>query len=228
MERRKFLKTAGLALLTIPVMILGSTSQGNPLGIPPEVYSREDFQRYREWIDQTIDQSRQEKSPAIIIDKWEHTLTLIKTGKVKAEYCIQLGLNPTDDKQKEGDMRTPESLYHIVSREHLGPTSYHKALLLDYPNKDDVRQGKTGSLIEIHGQPRGSPPSPLEESVLPYSCRGIANDWTHGCIALSNPDIDELSQSVGIGTLVTIVKYGTTYPTYLDGTPNIGKFRLEK
>ncbi len=105
-------------------------------------------------------------------------------------YPIALGFNPIGHKQFEGDGKTPEGIYRINER---NPNSaYHKNLGVSYPNKVDKEyaesQGKSpGGLIKIHGLRNGSGS---------IGRLHLLKDWTHGCIAVTNEEIDELYQSV--------------------------------
>ena len=132
----------------------------------------------------------------IIVDKSERTLVVMRGGAVTKTYRdIKLGDAPTGHKQFEGDEKTPEGRYSISGR---NPGSrYHLSLRISYPNAADranaARFGRpAGGDIFIHGQPNGSPISRLP------------HDWTDGCIALSNAEIEELWRLVRDGTAITI------------------------
>lgn len=156
--------------------------------------------RWRRWHAETIAWSRREGRPAIIVAKEAHTLTLYVGGAPVRIYRVDLGFNWIADKSHAGDGATPEGRYRVVARKANGASIYYKALLLDYPNRDDRaefsqarRSGAVpatatiGGLIEIHGE------------------GGRGRDWTKGCVALTNAEIDELFARVSVGTPVTIV-----------------------
>jgi lipoprotein-anchoring transpeptidase ErfK/SrfK len=156
--------------------------------------------RWQRWKADTIAWSRREGRAAIVVAKEDHTLTVYLRGEPVRAYKVDLGFNWIADKSHAGDGATPEGRYRVVSRKVNGASIYYKALLLDYPNAEDraefsrARRAGTvpnavgiGSLIEIHGE------------------GGRGRDWTKGCVALTNPDIDDLMTRVGIGTPVTIV-----------------------
>jgi hypothetical protein len=156
--------------------------------------------KWRRWIEDTLAWSRRQGAPAIIVNKERNLLRLYEEGRLVRTYSVDLGANNTRDKSHAGDRATPEGRYHITKKKNAGESRYYKALLLNYPNDDDrkrysqqVRQGQApagvgpGNLIEIHGE------------------GGRGDDWTRGCVALSNGDIDDLFRRVGIGTPVTIV-----------------------
>jgi murein L,D-transpeptidase YafK len=156
--------------------------------------------RWQHWKDDTIAWSRRERRPAIVVVKDVHVMTLFVRGEPVKSYHVELGFNWIADKRLEGDGATPEGRYRIVARlDHAGADLY-KALLIDYPNADDraefgrARRGgdlpawaRIGGLIEIHGG------------------GGRQRDWTNGCVALTNREVDDLLGRVGVGTPVTIV-----------------------
>ena len=154
--------------------------------------------RWRRWKEETIAWSRRERRAAIVVAKEAHVLTLYVAGEAAKTYAVDLGFNWIADKARAGDDATPEGRYHVVSR-HAGG-AFHKGLLLDYPNAEDraefsraqrngslPRSAGIGGLIEIHGE------------------GGRGRDWTQGCIAVTNTDMDDLFRRVGVGTPVTIV-----------------------
>jgi murein L,D-transpeptidase YafK len=115
------------------------------------------------------------------------------------------------DKIKSGDNATPEGIYNVQVKKERSNTKYYKALLLDYPNKEDqktfnqlVRSGKIpknsriGGLIEIHGE----------------GGRGI--NWTEGCIALDNKEMDVVYSQCNINTPVIIVGARKSLEEYLN------------
>jgi hypothetical protein len=161
---------------------------------------------WRRWVRETVEDSRKVGTYAIIVDKSRHILYLLKGGRILERYSCDLGFNPARQKLFSGDARTPEGQYHVVKVRRNG-SRYYKALLLDYPNELDRRRfasnrqrgaipsgARIGGLIEIHGE----------------GGRGI--DWTEGCVALSNSDMDELMEYVSEGTAVTIVRDSDRWP----------------
>ncbi|WP_310498025.1 L,D-transpeptidase family protein [Sandarakinorhabdus sp.] len=132
----------------------------------------------------------------IIIDKGERTLAAFSNGRLLARFSgIKLGARPSGHKKFEGDERTPEGDYRIDFR-NTG-SRYHLALRISYPDRVDRGAAtaigrQPGGDIFIHGQPGQSP-----FVRLPW-------DWTDGCIALSNAEMDRLWALVPTGTRVTI------------------------
>jgi murein L,D-transpeptidase YafK len=140
------------------------------------------------------------RADLIRVIKSERRMMLERDGKVIATYNVALGRNPDGHKQQEGDMRTPEGRYTIDWR---NPQSkYHLSLHVSYPNKADKEQAEAkgvspGGDIMIHGQPNGygQPASMLLQQA----------DWTHGCIAVTSAEMDEIWKAVPDGTPIEIL-----------------------
>ncbi len=156
--------------------------------------------RWRQEAEETIARSRRTGEAAIVVDKLSRSLRLYRGGLLAHTYQAELGTNGLRPKRYSGDQATPEGFYHVTEKKKGRQTKYYKALLLDYPNRPDrerFRSGQrngtipagasVGGLIEIHGE------------------GGNGRDWTDGCIALDNNDMDSLFRSVRVGTPVTIV-----------------------
>ena len=122
----------------------------------------------------------------IVVHKSERKLYLYSGDRLLGEYKVKLGLNPTGQKEREHDFRTPEGRYYLARRNTR--SEFFLAIQVSYPNKEDeVRARKQGvppgGLIMIHGLPN-APKYPAAY----YS----SSDWTDGCIALSNSDMVEV------------------------------------
>jgi len=134
----------------------------------------------------------------VVVAKGERRLYLLRENQVIAAYPVRLGLNPYGPKQREGDFRTPEGAYELVRR---NPRSeFFLSIQLSYPNDTDVRRARrsgvrAGGLIMIHGEPN-VPRKPAN-----YYAR---NDWTDGCIALSNADMVDIWLRTSAGTPIEI------------------------
>lgn len=118
-------------------------------------------------------------------------------GRVLQTFHIALGPSSKGHKSEEGDGRTPEGHYQISGRNKA--SGYHLSLRVSYPNAADRAQAKArgvvpGGDIFIHGQPNGTLPGKLK---IPY-------DWTAGCIAVSNAEIEALWAMVANGTPIDI------------------------
>jgi len=141
-----------------------------------------------------------QKKPAdkILIEKKERRLTLLSQGKPLKNYKIALGGNPNGPKERQGDKKTPEGTYVIDSKNR--DSRYHLALHISYPNEQDKKRAKKlgvspGGDIMIHGIKNG------------FSWLGDAHtavDWTKGCIAVTDEEIEEIDKLAPNGTLVEI------------------------
>ncbi len=122
----------------------------------------------------------------IVIDKTERKLHLMKDGEAFRTFDIALGIRPTGDKESEGDFRTPEGSYRLDTR---NPNSdYFLSIHISYPNRQDTQQARAkglppGGAIMIHGQPN----TPTRSEAY-YRTQ----DWTNGCIAVSNSDMIDI------------------------------------
>ena len=134
----------------------------------------------------------------VLIEKGERRLTLISKDKALKSYRIALGGNPNGPKERIGDNRTPEGTYVIDSRNR--DSRYHLSLHISYPNEKDRRRAKElgvspGGNIMIHGLKNGFAwVSDLHSEV----------DWTKGCVAVTNDEIEEIARLVPDGTVVEI------------------------
>jgi murein L,D-transpeptidase YafK len=140
-----------------------------------------------------------ERADTILIVKHERKLYLLHDNRPLRSYRIALGLSPTGAKEREWDFRTPEGSYVIDFRqEH---SHYFKALHISYPSPADLRRSSAlhqpaGGNIFIHGEPNR-----LSKPVSYYKTR----DWTNGCIALSDEDLQDVWDLTGVPTRVEIV-----------------------
>lgn len=134
---------------------------------------------------------------SIVIYKAQHKLLLYSSGGILKTYAIVLGGSPIGHKRFEGDQKTPEGSYKINAK---SPHSrYHKNLGISYPSEADIAyaegKGKSaGGDIKIHGM----------GPYLSLIGNHLLGDWTAGCIALSNDDIDEFYQVVALGMPIEI------------------------
>ena len=134
----------------------------------------------------------------ILIEKKQRRLMLVSKGEVIKTYRIALGGNPDGPKIRHGDDKTPEGTYVIDARNK--DSDYHLSLHISYPNERDKKRAKElgvspGGDIMIHGIKNGfSGVGALHAEV----------DWTKGCIAVTNEEIDEISKLTRNGTVVEI------------------------
>ncbi len=134
----------------------------------------------------------------VVIVKSARTLTLLRQGQVLKTYKVALGREPEGPKTQRGDNRTPEGEYIIDARN--AHSSFHRSLHISYPNAGDrARAAKMrvnpGGEIMIHGLP------PAFAYLGPLHRQ---TDWTLGCIAVTNAEIEEIWTLVPNGTKVEI------------------------
>jgi len=139
------------------------------------------------------------KIDRVVVSKSLYSLSLYSQQRLVKRFWVALGTNPQGPKQQAGDKRTPEGVYLLDYKKT--DTAYYKAIHISYPNEQDRARAQAlgvdpGGMILIHGQPNGTP----------LSGAGLqSSNWTDGCIALLNHDMDELWQAVEPGTLIQIL-----------------------
>ncbi len=136
---------------------------------------------------------------SIVVYKSKRTLQVYENKQLLKTYKIALGEQPVGHKQYEGDRRTPEGLYYIHDKNP--NSSCHKNLGISYPNNTDretARQlGKPpGGDIKIHGLPNG-------QGYIGKAHR--LKDWTYGCIAVTDEEVDELYKHTPVGIPINIL-----------------------
>ncbi len=134
----------------------------------------------------------------ILVLKSKRKLEVFAEGKLIKTYSIALGKEPIGKKQFEGDNKTPEGQYYIYDKNQY--SKFHKTLGISYPNKEDIKFAKQakrlpGGDVKIHG---------LKDNFGILSKFHSLKDWTAGCIALTNTEIDELYEHVPLGTPIEI------------------------
>jgi murein L,D-transpeptidase YafK len=139
-----------------------------------------------------------EKADMVLVKKSESNLYLMKNRKIIKEYNVAFGANPNGHKQQEGDERTPEGKYILDYKK--SDSSFYKSIHISYPNEQDKIRAKEagvdpGGLIMIHGQKNGL-------GFLGFITQRL--NWTDGCIAVTNSEMDEIWQAVDVGTPIEI------------------------
>jgi murein L,D-transpeptidase YafK len=134
----------------------------------------------------------------IVVEKEAHTLTLISHGKVLKTYRVALGRGGLGPKIHAGDNKVPEGLYRITGR-NLHST-FHRALRVGYPTPEQIRQAHTrgidpGGDIMVHG---------IRNGLGWLGSLQQKADWTKGCIAVTNSEIEEIWNLVPDGTVIEI------------------------
>lgn len=138
------------------------------------------------------------KADRVVVDKSERRLDLVAGGEVIASYRVSLGAAPAGDKEREGDERTPEGTYTLDWR---NPRSaFHLSLHVSYPEPAERAEAAAagrdpGGMIMVHGLPNRAP----------FLGRlHLLADWTDGCIAVTNAEIEQIWAAVDDGTPIEI------------------------
>ena len=134
----------------------------------------------------------------VVVLKKERTLQLLSGGRVIKSYKVALGGDPVGAKVRQGDHRTPEGIYVLDSRN--AHSQFHKSIHISYPNARDRAAARAkgvsaGGDVFVHGLPNG------------YGWVGAAHrakDWTDGCIAVTDEEIEEIWKAVRDGTAIEI------------------------
>lgn len=146
-----------------------------------------------------IDSAPAWKADRVLVVKSERRLYLVRDNKVIGTYRVALGAQPVGHKVFAGDGRTPEGLYVL---DHKYPASrFHRAIHISYPSALDVAEarkygGHPGGLVMVHGQPSNGPNGHGDHRLW---------DWTAGCIAVGNAEMDEIWNATDEGTPIEIL-----------------------
>jgi murein L,D-transpeptidase YafK len=143
----------------------------------------------------------------ILIKKSESRLFLLRNDKVMKTYKVAIGWNSKGPKQCLNDKKTPEGIYKITVKKKAGETGYYKALEFSYPNEEDRARASrigcpAGGNVEIHGFPVSWSKTAFRQKLFRVWHKLI--NWTNGCIALTNPEMDEIWNIVEVGIPVEI------------------------
>lgn len=135
-----------------------------------------------------------EKADKVVVVKKDRTITLFRNGAILKTYTIALGGSPVGPKTSQGDHKTPEGIYVLDSRN--AHSRFYRSIHISYPNAEDRRRASKlgtapGGDIFLHGLPNG------------FGWLGNTHrlkDWTDGCIAVTNDEMDEIWSAVPSGT----------------------------
>ena len=132
------------------------------------------------------------------IDKSQNKMYLMEKGKVIKSYHIALSSSPKGHKQQEGDKKTPEGRYILDYKKE--DSAFYRAMHISYPNKKDLAKAKAkgvsaGGFIMIHGQ---------KNKTKTQAAFNQRFNWTNGCIALTNSEMDEFMLLIDEGTKIDI------------------------
>lgn len=139
------------------------------------------------------------RADRVLVKKSEKILYLMKNNAPMREFRVALGPRPRGHKQQQGDERTPEGIYVLEYKNE--KSDFYKSIRVSYPNSSDMQWAQEngvdpGGDIMIHGMPNNS--------TLPEAFVQMYN-WTDGCIAVTNAEMDEIWQAVEPGTLIEIL-----------------------
>jgi len=139
-----------------------------------------------------------EKADLVVVEKSKNLLSLYKANRLLASYHAVFGGHPVGPKEMNGDGKTPEGRYILDSKK--SNSAFHKAFHVSYPNSKDVERAKKlgvdpGGDIMVHGQKNGLGWASFISQRF---------NWSRGCIALSNEDIDAMWEAVDGGTPIEI------------------------
>lgn len=135
----------------------------------------------------------------VYVDKSTQRLYLLQDGKSVRSYHIALGDAPKGHKRQEGDERTPEGSYTLDYKNE--DSIAYRSIHVSYPNASDIANSQArgvspGGAIMIHGQMNGY------GDLAKFTQQ---RNWTDGCVAVTNPEMDEIMQAVKVGTPIEIV-----------------------
>lgn len=131
----------------------------------------------------------------IVINKSERKMMVYDGNDLLNTYTVSLGASPVGDKQSEGDNKTPEGHYFVEAKLGLGVSKYRKSLRVSYPSPEQIKMGKKGSDIMIHG---------LESKYHYFGKFHRFYDWTQGCIAVTDDEIDQIYKATKVGVAIII------------------------
>ncbi|HYN44938.1 MAG TPA: L,D-transpeptidase family protein [Candidatus Limnocylindrales bacterium] len=156
------------------------------------------LQKKIETLEQKIFALQTVPADKVLIEKKERRLTLLSKGEVIKTYKIALGGNPVGPKERQGDNKTPEGTYIIDSRNR--DSVYHLSLHISYPNEKDKMRAKglgvsPGGDIMIHG---------IKNGLTWVGASHAEVDWTKGCIAVTDEEMEEIYKLVPNGTITEI------------------------
>ena len=138
------------------------------------------------------------KVDLVVVNKSQSRLSVMRDGKVIKSYLIAMGDAPQGHKLKEGDQRTPQGRYTLDYKK--ADSAFYRSIHISYPNEEDKLRAnalgiRPGGMIMIHGENPKSTMTPEEAQKY---------NWTNGCIAVTNKEMDELWQMIDAGTPIEI------------------------
>lgn len=165
--------------------------------VPKDTYNLEECKK--ELLD-AEDYAGDEGIDRILVVKKDRKMYLYKNGKVQSVIPVSLGKNPIGHKQQQGDNKTPEGEFFIHRK--LCSPKYYRSLCISYPRPEDIEQAKSkglnpGGAVTIHAQPTWNANGKGDSYTL-------SQNWTQGCVAVTNDAMKELWYAVREGVPITI------------------------
>jgi len=189
-------RRAALLLLAIPALLAGYSVTGSTYAGIDKCLAQSDSA----WNYRTNECGPAPGGPIdrIYIDKSDHWMAVYRQGQIIREFRVALGRGGLKPKERAGDGRVPEGLYTISA--HNPDSAYHLSLRISYPTPEQAAQATArgvaaGGDIMIHGLPNG-------RGWIGSRHRSV--DWTEGCVAVTNAEMDWLYRAVPDGTPVEI------------------------
>ena len=149
--------------------------------------------------------------PRLVVKKEARVLELYDGSRLVKTYSVVLGFAPEGDKEKEGDGKTPEGEFYVFTKN--AKSQFHLSLGISYPAKDDAIRGLQSGVIsktehDDIAKAIDSRKMPPQKTALGGEIYihggGTSSDWTWGCVAMNNREIEELFEAVPVGTRVEI------------------------
>lgn len=150
--------------------------------------------------------------PEVEVRKTDRVLVVYSDGRPAKTYRMVLGSEPVGDKEREGDRRTPEGEFYVCTKN--AQSQYHRSIGLSYPDAEDAERGLAAGLISkrehrtILDAVRHLKQPPWNTALggeIMIHGGGVHTDWTAGCIALADTDIEEIFNALPLGTKVAII-----------------------
>jgi L,D-peptidoglycan transpeptidase YkuD (ErfK/YbiS/YcfS/YnhG family) len=151
------------------------------------------------------------KDNYVVVRKSTRNLALCNKGVLVANFRTGLGTHPVGDKEKEGDGKTPEGVFYVASQNPM--STYYKSFLFSYPDSADATRGMASGLISASDQMSideaqmscGVPPQATGlGGLIEIHGDGSSSDWTVGCVALDNANIDKLWSVLTVGDSIVV------------------------
>ena len=201
----------GSALVTFLLCVLGGTGFFSPAEAAADAVRSNYAKEFAE-----------SAATAILVEKSKHRLTVFHEGKELKTYPCAFGVNPDGDKKERGDNRTPEGRFFVTEKERLGSHPYlgRTWLGLSYPDVGHAERGLGDQLIS-YGEYQRIVAANEQQALPPQDTQlggwiGIhggrdeatreGRDWTEGCIAMVDSDLEEIYPYIRYGTTVVVVR----------------------